>query len=139
MKKYRKIILKDVLGHERYVAVEDTSRRGNYFLSGLSWALKEFCYEDELICFLDDPLREDQGGNEGLIEKVGNLVGVFTPHDDLGVEEGGEPIPSAVIDIENLKKLARDWKELYERDALAIYLIVRDDDWVVVREKLEDI
>ena len=142
MKKYRKIIIKKIFDHNRHVASEDSSEFNDYFLQAVHWALDEFYYgsynEDYLIKSLHDPDFDILGGNEGFIQKVENMVELYTPEDDLFVEPGDIPIPSAIVSIENLKVLAQDWKEFYERHAPVIYLIVEDNGWVTLRERLEE-
>jgi len=134
MKDLMRLEINYQMGYKLYFCKEVISG----FLYAVSWALEEFYYEDLLIRFLTDPDWEDQGGNEGFIQKVGNVVEIYLPQDESGLEENELPIPSAIISIENLKVLAQDWKELYERHAPVIYLIVEDNDWVVLREQLEE-
>ena len=108
------------------------------FLYGVFWSLEEFHYQEIFIRFLDDPTWLDQDGNEGFILKVDNNVELYTPHDDFDYLPGEEPTPSAILSIDNLKELTRKWKELYEKDAPIIYLIVQDNGWVVARETLDE-
>ena len=142
MKKYRKIIIKKIFDRDRHVASEDSSEFNDYFLQAVHWALDEFYYgsynEDYLIKSLHDSDFDVLGGNEGFIQKVGNMIELYTPHDELSVKPGETATPSAIVSIENLKVLAQDWKQLYEKDAPIIYLIVEDNGWVALRERLEE-
>jgi hypothetical protein len=138
MQKYIKLQTNYLFGYKRYISREDNCDENDQFIFTLFWALEEFYYEDLLIRFLTDSDWEDQGGNEGFIQKVGNMVEIYLPQDESGLEENELPIPSAVVSIENLKVLAQDWKTLYEKSAPVIYLIVEDNDWVVLREQLEE-
>ena len=36
------------------------------------------------------------------------------------------------------QNLAQDWKQLYEKHAPIIYVIVEDNGWVTLRERLEE-
>ncbi len=142
MKKYRKIIIKKIFDRDRHVASKDSSEFNDYFLQAVHWALDEFYYgsynEDYLIKSLNDPDFDILGGNEGFIQKVGAMVELYTPEDDLSVKPGETATPSAIVSIENLKVLAQDWKQLYENHAPVIYLIVKDNGWVALRERLEE-
>ena len=138
MKKYRKIIIKKIFDRDRHVASEDSSEFNDYFLQAVHWALNEFYYEDIFIRCLHDPDFDLYGGNEGFIQKVENMVELYTPEDDLFVEPGETATPSAIVSIENLKVLAQDWKQLYEKHAPVIYLIVEENGWVTLKERLEE-
>ena len=133
MKEFSKLEINYQMGYKLYFCNHIISG----FLYGVSWALEEFYYEDLFIRFLNDANWEDQGGNEGFIQKVGNMVEIYLPQDESGLEEDEIPIPSAIVSIENLKVLAQDWKQLYENNAPVIYLIVEDNGWVTLRESLE--
>ena len=138
MKKYRKIIINKIFDRDRHVASEDSSEFNDYFLQAVHWALNEFYYEDIFIRCLHDPDFDLYGGNEGFIQKVENMVELYTPEDDLFVEPGETATPSAIVSIENLKVLAQDWKQLYEKHAPVIYLIVEENGWVTLKERLEE-
>ena len=137
MKKYRKLVTQKIFNCEYYIPTEDTCGK-NTPLQAIHWALEEFYYEDLFIRCLHDPDFDLYGGNEGFIQKVGNMIELYTPEDDLFVEPGETPTPSAIVSIENLKVLAQDWKQLYEKHAPVIYLIVEDNGWVTLRERLEE-
>ena len=141
MKKYRKLVTQKIFNCEYYIPTEDTCGK-NTPLQAVHWALDEFYYgsynEDYLIKSLNNPDFDILGGNEGFIQKVGNMIELYTPHDELSVKPGETATPSAIVSIENLKVLAQDWKQLYEKDAPIIYLIVEDNGWVALRERLEE-
>ena len=138
MKEFSKLEINYQMGYKLYFSLNMSSA----FLYAVFWALREFYYgsfnEDYLIKSLNDPDFDILGGNEGFIQKVGDMVELYTPHDDLSVEPGETPTPSAVVSIENLKVLAQDWKTLYEKSAPVMYLIVQDNGWVVLKEQLEE-
>jgi len=137
MKEFSKLEINYQMGYKLYFSLNMSSA----FLYAVFWALREFYYgsfnEDYLIKSLNDPDFDILGGNEGFIQKVGDMVELYTPEDDLSVEPGETPTPSAIVSIENLKMLAQDWKTLYEKSAPVMYLIVEDNGWVVLREQLE--
>ena len=138
MKKYMKLELKKILSYNSYVSYNNNCNKDYTSLYTLSWALEEFYYKDQFIQFLDDSKWKDQGGNEGFIEKSQNMVKIYNPIDDLSAKLEEDPIPSAIISIENLKVITRDWKKLYGNKVPVIYLILQDDGWIVVRETLEN-
>ena len=134
MKEFSKLEINYQIGYKLYFSLNMSSA----FLYAVFWALREFYYEDLFIRCLHDPDFDLYGGNEGFIQKVGTMIELYTPHDELSVKPGETATPSAIVSIENLKVLAQDWKQLYEKHAPIIYLIVEDNGWVTLRERLEE-
>lgn len=126
------IKLKKINNSSYYNVVNKKLLGDDFTLLNLAAVLIEFHLESLILFLLNHNMNSYQE-NENLIIKKKNKFEFYSD----GNLNNDNSSNDMIIDIENLKELAQDWKRLYEKDAPVIYLIVRDDGWVVVREELD--
>lgn len=128
-----KIQRKFILDQFRYTTNNNTDNYSNENLITLFRFLKEMDIDD-LLLFIDNPNLEFYQLNESLIVKDGKNIELYGPFQK---EDENDETPDGIINKNNFKQIAIDWKQLVENKSSEIYFIQKENGKIIVRETLE--